>query len=120
MNTDNKDLGETILNAPEYRESFIATRMEYMGRIWQLDWNIEHALMRLSIVKSLDHGSNAEVVSIVSYIRPGHRHYVEGRSLNDTLRVLVVEFSDGVPPADDGYVSPWEKHFALQKGNNDV
>lgn len=120
MNTDNKDLGETLLNVPEYRESFISTRMKYLGRIWQLDWNVEHALMRLSIVKSLDNGSNAEVVSIISYMKPGHKHYIEGRSLNDTLRALVVEFSDGAPPVDDGYVSPWEKHFALKKDDKNV
>lgn len=105
---------------PEYQESFVATRMEYMGRVWQLDWNVEEALMRLSIVKSIDNGGNAELVSIVSYMRPGHKDYIEGRSLNETLRAAILQFSDHEPPVRDEYVSPWEKHFAINKETRNV
>lgn len=104
-----------MVSVPEYHESFIATRMQYLGRIWQLDWNVEHLLMRLSIIKVLDSSSNSEIMNIIAYIRPGNKYYVEGRSLNDTLRVLVVDFSETAPPSDEGYVSPWEKHFSTKK-----
>lgn len=100
---------------PEYYGSFVVTRMEYYGRIWQLDWDVEHSLMRLSVVKEPSHGNNTETLSIVAYFRPGHKHYVEGRSLNDTLRAVVVDMAEHTPPSQYSYTSPWEKHFTAKK-----
>jgi len=111
MTTDDEQKITVASLSPEYQESFVATRMEYMGRIWQLDWNVEQALMRLSVVKPPDNGNNIELISIVSYMRPGHKDYVEGRSLNETLRAIILQFSDHGPVTENDYVSPWERHF---------
>jgi len=119
MNDAVSNISHNEESIPEYRESFITTRMEYLGRIWQLEWNAEKLLMRLSIVRTAE-GSNTEILNIIAYLHPGHKYYVEGRSLNDTLRTIVLEISDGAPPSDDNYISPWEKHFILKEGGSNV
>lgn len=117
MNEENHELTpQDEEEGPAYVESFIASRMRYMGRVWQLDWDVEHTVMRLSVVKALPSGSNTEVVNVIAYIRPGHKHYIHGRTLNETLAKLVLEVSDGTPPQENSYVSPWEKHFSMKRG----
>jgi hypothetical protein len=75
--------------------------------------------MRLSIVK-VQTGSNSEILSFIAHLQPGHKHYVEGKSLNDTLRAIVLDISDDAPAKSDDYISPWEKHFNLKDGETNV